>query len=118
MHEHRAAHCACMSLNIMMDPEPMFPDMYHPIFTDRKRNFRGTAKQYSRTEKPPKYYLIDFGLSSKYAADNPSPRDLPALGGDRTVPEFQGDKFDEESDPFPTDVYHLGNAVRESCPLA
>ncbi|OCH88105.1 hypothetical protein OBBRIDRAFT_735113 [Obba rivulosa] len=113
MHQHRVAHRDCMVMNIMMDPEPMFPNLYHPIFTDEKRDLSGKARYYSRTERPTKYYLIDFGLSRKYNADNLSPRELPIIGGDKTVPEFQGEKYDEASDPFPTDVYYVGNMIRQ-----
>ncbi|TFY58213.1 hypothetical protein EVJ58_g6553 [Rhodofomes roseus] len=35
------------------------------------------------------------------------------MGGDKTVPEFQGDGYDKASDPFATDVYYLGNRFRE-----
>jgi len=113
MHEHHVAHRDCTANNIMMDPYPMFPDLYHPRSTDRNRNFSGTPRRFSRTERPPKYYFIDFGLSRQYAADNLSPRELPIKGGDKTVPEFKGKKYNEPSDPFPTDVYYIGNMARE-----
>lgn len=96
----------------MLDPKPMFPDMYHPLCTNKKRSFTGTAKRYSRTERPTKYYYIDFGLSRKYSLENGPPRELPILGGDKTVPEFQDEGYDKAVDPFPTDIYYLGNLIR------
>ena len=33
-----------------------------------------------------------------------------AFGGDKTVPEFR--QFNDLHDPFPTDVYYLGNILR------
>ncbi|EMD33660.1 hypothetical protein CERSUDRAFT_107977 [Gelatoporia subvermispora B] len=113
MHEHRVAHRDCMILNIMMDPQPLFPDMYHPLRPNQSRDLRGTPKHYSRTVRPTRYYYIDFGLSRRYPADDVSPREPPIIGGDKTVPEFQGNLRFQPSDPFPTDVYCIGNLIRE-----
>lgn len=106
-------HRDCMYLNIMMDPEPMFPNLYHPAFPDQKRDFSSQVKYYSRTERPTRYYLIDFSLSRKYEVDNLSPLELPITGGDNTVPEFQGEKYNEASDPFATDVCYVGNVIQK-----
>lgn len=51
-----------MYLNIMMDPRPLYPQMYHPIDRLRDMDLRKKAKNYSRTARPTKYYLTDFGL--------------------------------------------------------
>ncbi|EED77210.1 predicted protein, partial [Postia placenta Mad-698-R] len=112
MHAHHVAHRDIMLSNVMLDPKPMFPDMYHPLCTNKKRSFTGTAKRYSRTERPTKYYYIDFGLSRKYNLEDGPPRELPILGGDKTVPEFQDEGYDKAVDPFPTDIYYLGNLIR------
>lgn len=100
-----------MNLNIMMDPKPLYPKMYHPAFTLRTRDLRGTAKHYTRTTRPTKYYFIDFGISRKYQLGDDHPLEYPIFGGDKSVPEFQ--ESDEARDPFPTDIYYLGNLVRE-----
>ncbi|OCH88107.1 hypothetical protein OBBRIDRAFT_758768 [Obba rivulosa] len=113
MHEHHVAHRDCMVLNIMMDPTGMFPKLFHPQYPPMNLSTTGPPKQYTRTERPTKYYFIDFGLSRKYDADNRSPRELPILGGDKSAPEFQGEGYDKASDPFPTDVYYLGNMIKE-----
>ncbi|KAL6303573.1 hypothetical protein BKA93DRAFT_787874 [Sparassis latifolia] len=112
MHINRVAHRDCMDLNIMLDPITMYPNMYHPRRINQKRDLSGTAKHYSRTERPPQYYLIDFGLSRKYDSDDP-PEELPILGGDRSVPEFQDEGYNQPSNPFPTDIYYVGNLIRE-----
>lgn len=96
----------------MMDGQPLYPDGFHPVVTSRKRDYTGRAKHFTRTQRAPKYYLIDFGLSRRYPPDDHSPVAAPIMGGDKTVPEFQnynGGSFD----PFPTDVYYIGNMVRE-----
>lgn len=97
-------------MNIMMDGS-MYPDGWHPCRQYMKPDFTGEAKHYSRTEKPPRYYFIDFGLSRRYSPNDPSPKELPILGGDKSVPEFR--RSVEVCDPYPTDVYYLGNMIRE-----
>ncbi|EMD33657.1 hypothetical protein CERSUDRAFT_159893 [Gelatoporia subvermispora B] len=112
MHEHHVAHRDIMVLNVMMDPDPMFPHGFHPRFPDKTRDYRGRAKYYSRTEKPTRYYFIDFGHSRRYRKEDLPPQEMPIRGGDKTVPEFQGDGYDRPSNPFPTDVYYIGNLIR------
>lgn len=101
----------CMHLNIMMDARPMYPNMYHPREPTTNLNWKGTAKYHTRTARPVKYYFIDFGISRKYDANNTSPLEDPIMGGDKTVPEFQ--ESTEPCNPFPTDIYCLGNMIRE-----
>ncbi|KAJ7142051.1 kinase-like domain-containing protein [Mycena crocata] len=116
MHDHNVAHRDCNGNNIMMDGSEMFPKGYHPQFPKMKRDsYSRKAKYYTRTQRPPKYYFIDFGLSRRYETRDPPPRQPPILGGDKSVPEFRfsanGDP-PQPCDPFPTDVYYLGNLIR------
>jgi hypothetical protein len=74
-------------------------------------SFTGPAKYLTRTERPPKYYLIDFGISSQFDPSDGPPLERPVVGGDKTVPEFK--KSISTYNPFPTDVYYLGNMIRE-----
>ncbi len=101
-----------------MDATSMFaPDSFHPDQMDLKYDFSGRARSRSRTERPPKYYFIDFGLSILF-----KPNELPATvlafeGGDKSVPEFLADNPDQakrmpKHDPFAVDIYYLGNAFR------
>ena len=101
-----------MTLNIMLDPNGMYPRMYHPQHTHLDREWDKDAKFYSRTRKPSRYLWIDFGLSLRYEDGATEPSELPIWGGDRSVPEFKED-FDIARNPFPVDVYTLGNIVRE-----
>ncbi len=94
----------------MMDPRPLFPQLYHFVSTWAKRDMSGTAKSYTRTRHPVRYYFIDFGLSRRYDPAKGPPRSWPIWGADRTVPEFH--KSLEPCDPFPTDVYYLGNVIK------
>ena len=96
-----------------MDPTELYPNGFHPVYIDRNRNFKGKAKCYTRTEKPPKYFIIDFGLSKYYDPKKGPPREGVIFGGDKSVPEFQGDGVKNFHDPFPTDIYYTGNVIRQ-----
>lgn len=96
--------------NVMMDADPLFPHPYHPGNLKMRRDFKGRAQYYSRSHRPVRYYFIDFGLSRQYAADNPSPLELPIKGGDKSVPEHND--YTKAHNPYFTDVYCLGNMVR------
>lgn len=77
------------------------------------RDWKGSAKHSTRTLHPVKYYFIDFGLSRRYDPKDGPAREHPIRGGDNSVPEFQpGVWKGEPLDPFPTDIYYLGNMVR------
>jgi len=108
MHERNVAHRDCTANNIMFDPSGMYPEGFHPVKIDRKRYFKGKATAYTRTQRPPRYVLIDFGLSRQYTTREGV--DQPLRGGDKTAPEHQSTS---PSNPFHTDIYYIGNLVRE-----
>ncbi|KAI0665383.1 kinase-like domain-containing protein [Trametes maxima] len=110
MHIHHVAHRDIGKLNIMMDPQPMFPELFHFAAPWMNRDMTKWVKYRTRTSCPTKYFLIDFGLSRKYDPSKEEPRAWPILGGDKSVPEFH--RSSEPYDPFPTDVYCLGNLIR------
>jgi hypothetical protein len=97
----------CTTNNIMFDPSEMYPQGFHPTQMDRSRDFKGRAKRYTRTQRPPRYYLIDFGLSRRYSSRQAF--DAPLRGGDKSAPEHQNRA---PCNPFYTDIYYLGNLVR------
>ena len=100
-----------MLFNIMYDPQPMYPKLFHPIEPWKSRDYKGAPKHSTRTMSPVRYYFIDFGLSRKYNPEDGPPREHPILGGDKTVPEFQNWNG-VPVDPFPADVYYLGNMMK------
>ncbi|KAJ7162129.1 hypothetical protein C8R46DRAFT_1000083 [Mycena filopes] len=121
MHHHRVAHRDCNSLNIMMDGQHLFPDGFHPqnpSYPLGPRTFR-KARHYSRTQRPVKYFFIDFGISTKFEPGEDT-WVHPIGGGDDTVPEFparaalrvEATTSFEKLDAFPTDIYYLGNLIR------
>lgn len=103
-------HRDCTYRNIMLDPSNMYPESFHPVNMGRSKDFRRKAKGYSRTWRPTRYLLIDFGLSRRYDPADGPPLDRPLRGGDKSAPEHQDG---ETCDPFHTDVYYLGNLVRK-----
>ncbi|KAJ3491002.1 hypothetical protein NLI96_g1020 [Meripilus lineatus] len=109
MHQAHVAHRDCNSLNIMMDPTNLYPDLFHPQVPNMSYEYTGQARHLTRTAAPVKYYLIDFGISRKFDPADGPPRELPIRGGDKSAPEIDSE---EPIDPFPTDVYYLGNMIR------
>ncbi|KAH9166397.1 kinase-like domain-containing protein [Lactarius sanguifluus] len=106
MHERNVAHRDCTANNIMLDP---YPNGFHPTQINRRPDSKGRrAKGHTRTMRPPRYYLIDFGLSREYASRDAF--DAPECGGDRSAPEHRDGG---RCNPFQTDIYYLGNLVRE-----
>jgi hypothetical protein len=97
----------------MMDATRLYPESFHPWKQSYNRDYTAKAKHHTRTQFPPKYYLIDFGISRHYGADELNILEGPIIGGDKTVPEFQ--KSNAPQDPFPTDVYYVGNMMKEEC---
>ena len=95
-----------------MDATRLFPNGFHPMQHLFDPNYDGAAKHRTRTERPPKYYLTDFGLSRRYDPEAGPPYELPIRGTDKSVPEFQGEGYDQASNPFATDVYYIGNEIQ------
>jgi hypothetical protein len=98
----------CTVNNIMFDPSGMYPNGFHPVKTDLNKNFKSKATAYTRTARPPRYFLIDFGLSRQYTTRNIV--DNPLRGGDKSAPEH---RLRELCNPFHTDIYYIGNLVRD-----
>ncbi|KAF7357872.1 Protein kinase domain-containing protein [Mycena venus] len=112
MHHHHVAHRDCNSNNIMMDGQHLYPQGFHPErwHQDLKPNAKSNAPYYTRTRFPVKYYFIDFGLSRRYDPARGPPSEDIILGGDKSPPEHAPGNL--VCDPFPTDIYFLGNLIR------
>ncbi|TFK64546.1 hypothetical protein BDN72DRAFT_963120 [Pluteus cervinus] len=115
IHENCVAHRDCNETNIMMDASAMYPEGWHLIHQNLAPGalsfvHHKVAKRFTRTEKPPKYYFIDFGISRRYDASDISPIEDIIRGGDKSPPEFENSTF--RCNPFPTDVFYLGNVIR------
>ena len=93
----------------MMDGSNLCIDAFHPVDPIMKRDFSGFARFKTRTERPPKYYFIDFGLSCRFNSIF-NAFDLPAKAGDSEVPELLN--YSCPSNPFPIDVFCMGNTIK------
>ena len=94
-----------------MDPEKLYLDAFHPCSPLMKRDFSGYARYKTRTERPPRYFMIDFGLSRRYDPSIAQPLEVPIWGADKEVPEFQNSNA--PCNPFPTDVFYIGNTIKK-----
>ncbi|CAL1706187.1 unnamed protein product [Somion occarium] len=110
LHDNLIAHRDCMFMNIMLDPKPLYPNLFHPTDPARSRDWKGSSKHYSRTTHPVRYVIIDFGISRRYRPEDLPPCEPPIISADKSVPENQKG---EPCNPFPTDVYLIGNLLRE-----
>lgn len=96
----------------MMDPSPLYDEKVHPVDHHMRRDFTGRAKEpHTRTLRPVKYYHVDFGHACRYDLSKGAASEPVGYGGDQTVPEF---KTQERCDPFPVDVYRVGNLIRQN----
>ncbi|KAH8826701.1 kinase-like domain-containing protein [Flagelloscypha sp. PMI_526] len=114
IHSRHVAHRDVHASNITADALKLFNEPWHPRDLKRTRNgFKPSVlKHVTRTECPVRYYFIDFGLSLKFDPEDADPSALPILGIDKTPPEFK--TLDKPCNPFQTDVYCLGNIIREN----
>lgn len=85
----------------MFDPTTLFPNMYHPVQTARNCALTGPAKHSTRTRHPPRYYLIDFGLSQRF----------DDISGTLTAGE-KATHLPERDEAFALDVRSVGELVR------
>ena len=97
-------------MELMVDPEPLYPEMFHPIATEKSRDLHGRAQRTTRTRDPTRYYFTDFSNSIRFKTEAERSAG-PVLGVDSKMqaPEFR--QSDEPCDPFLTDIYYLGNML-------
>ncbi|CAA7263811.1 unnamed protein product [Cyclocybe aegerita] len=112
MHEHHVAHRDINGNNFMMHGVHLFPEKYHFVHDVLKPDLSGRAPHLTRSERPTKYYITDFGISSRYESDSRTSALEPVIiGGDKSVPEFKDITIPQN--PFRTDVYYAGNVIRQ-----
>ena len=87
----------------MIESEKMFPEGFHFKNDLRKFDLSGPAKFYTRTQRPSKYFIIDFGMARRYGSDNDSPLE----------PTITKDKVVKLQNPYQVDVYLAGELVRQ-----
>lgn len=95
----------------MMDASPLYPRGSHPqkeyLTVD---GTRWTTVLHRYQAAFPKYFLIDFGISTWFKDDHEGPRlVVGGHGQDKSVPELS---FFKPYDPFKVDIYTLGNLFK------
>ncbi|EIW62127.1 uncharacterized protein TRAVEDRAFT_27493 [Trametes versicolor FP-101664 SS1] len=110
MHEHNVAHRDCAYRNVMMDATAMNPSGYHPLHWRMLPDTVTPAPTLPRSSVPVTYYLIDFGISTRFSPDDPSKLVVGTKGLETTVPELSATV---PYDPFKTDIYILGALFRQ-----
>lgn len=94
----------------MMDGEILFPKGFHPCLPTVDANGKTARPRRRRDTSGVKYYFTDFGLSSRFET-NEGPRLVRGEDGlDQEVPELHQS---EPYNPFPVDIFILGNLFRK-----
>jgi hypothetical protein len=98
----------CTAGNIMFDPSDMYQREVHTQM-NRNQNFGDRTLRYTRTQRPPRYFMIGSTLSRHYHTRDVL--DEPLCGSDKSAPEHN--RGGTQCNPFHTDIYYLGNLVRQ-----
>ncbi|KAI0311814.1 hypothetical protein OF83DRAFT_1068208 [Amylostereum chailletii] len=112
MHRHHVVHRDCTRINIVMTDSPL-PHHENSAEQHAFKSWLREAMPFMRSERLVRYYFVNSGLSRQYKPEDGHPRELPLYGGDKSAPEHGWAQWNMPCDPFPTDVYFLGNLVRE-----
>ncbi|KAI0700981.1 kinase-like domain-containing protein [Cerioporus squamosus] len=105
LHQNLVAHRDIAVPNIMMDARPLYPEGYHPVRQNYTADALYRTSPLSRTDRPVRYYIIDFGLSVQFPK-GASPYVVGDVGRDTEVPELSETV---PYDAFKVDVMSLGN---------
>jgi hypothetical protein len=98
----------------MMDATPLYPEPFHPVVPRMKADWSGRTKPLTRAQHPVRYYFIDFGQAERFDLSEGAPSVEPVgAGGEQIPPEYRGAGAEKKHDPFPTDVWYLGNLIQE-----
>ncbi|KAI0800218.1 kinase-like protein [Fomes fomentarius] len=105
LHKQNVAHRDIAVANIMMDGRALYPGGHHPVRRNYTPDAMFKATPLTRTERPVRYFYIDFGLSMMFSDGDPRYA-VGDVGRDDKVPELSSHT---PYDPFKVDIYALGN---------
>ncbi|KAF8748835.1 Protein kinase domain [Rhizoctonia solani] len=109
MHANDTVHRDIASPNIMMDPQPLYDEPFHPFHKALSLDTqRIIYPKHSRLEKRLRYYFIDMG-SATWFRDLSLPRLTTGRLARILAPE---QKADRPYDPFAVDTYQLGMVIK------
>ena len=92
----------------------LYTTPFHPMSQNRASDgVHDVSATYTRTQRRPRYYIIDYGLARRYEQSQMPPAEATTgiFGSNFTVPEFQTP--DTPHNPFLIDVYCLGCMIRD-----
>lgn len=92
-----------------MDGEPIYPKGFHPSMSTLDARGKWTTPRRRRDVGGVRYYFTDFGISSQFDGSEQTRLVTGEDGQDQDVPELH---YPEPYDPFPVDVFILGNLFR------
>lgn len=95
----------------MLDGSQLYPGGFHPTVPSLTRTATGVAKSLRRCDvEGVVYYVTDFGISTRFT-DPKQPRLVRGNDcQDKEVPELSQWT---EYDPFPVDIFTLGNVFKK-----
>ncbi|RPD57823.1 kinase-like protein [Lentinus tigrinus ALCF2SS1-7] len=105
LHRNLVAHRDIAVQNLMMDARPLYPQGHHPVKRNHTPDGMYRISPLSRTDRPVRYYYIDFDLSVRFPVGG-STYVVGDVGRDTDVPELSEDI---PYDAFKVDVFALGN---------
>ncbi|KAI0356687.1 hypothetical protein OH77DRAFT_1589107 [Trametes cingulata] len=111
MHEHGVAHRDCAYQNVMMDATALYPEGFHPVFTESLPDASSSAPVLPRSSARVTYYFVDFGISTRFASKDAVELVLGDDGLEDTVPELSKEV---PYHPFMADIYILGALFRRT----
>ena len=95
--------------NLLMDADAMYPEGFHPVDNDYKRDFSDWATYSPRSAVGVRYYFADFGISVHMPKGGTV---TGILGRDREPPELSS-TIPQAYDPFKLDVFITGNMLKQ-----
>lgn len=98
--------------HIMMEGRALFPGGFHPSRQDRSPDCKSKAFPIRRIDAqvPVRYYFIDFSQAEQIQST-----DICSISGRKEGPDGTLDLItDEPYEPFPVDVYSLGQIYRSA----
>ncbi|KAG9124818.1 hypothetical protein FRC07_010118 [Ceratobasidium sp. 392] len=92
-----------------MNKRPLYDQLFHPFYQDLSLDAKCLIlPKYIRSQKPARYYYIDFGYA-KWFQDPAARRTLTGASAREPAPE---QKSGRTYDPFEGDIYQLGAILR------